>query len=532
MEEIRLHPWAYRCSSRRGVIDEPLLLATVPVTRAASCINFEYEPTPSGSTFTRGSTLTLPYPSPRTLVLCFDGTGDQFDADNTNIVQFCSTLKKDDKNQQMVYYQSGVGTCTVPEVVTPVRAAFQKLLNMAIANHLDAHIMGTWLRIPDGKLNDKICILGFSRGAYTARALAGMIHKVGLLPAGNSQQVPFAYQMYTQDDEEGWKQSRKFKDAFSIDVAVEFLGVWDTVCSVGFIPRDLPFTASNTAVRYFRHALALDERRATFQVNHWHRRLGYNHDNEERPQTDVREVWFADVGGGSVPNETENSLARIPLRWMILECFRTGTGIRFRKGSLKRIGMDQDTLESFTGGHFIIERVRSQMLTSEDTFTSATHPGPASATEQPRGEICQDDDLKGIDIDQGPLNSIGKTSGLSIRIKEVSPPTGALAFKPVQERKDALSPIYDQLNIWRAWWLPEIIPLRHRLQSLERSLRKHYWSVNIGHPRKILKPVREGEKILVHRSVDLRMRAAESELGGRKYKPRAEFNPLEIEWVD
>ncbi|KAH8987092.1 hypothetical protein EDB86DRAFT_3082464 [Lactarius hatsudake] len=105
--------------------------------------HYDSEPTPSGSTFTRGSTLTLPYPSPRTLVLCFDGTGDQFDADNTNIVQFCSTLKKDDKNQQMVYYQSGVGTCTVPEVVTPIRAAFQKLLNMAIANHLDAHIMGT-----------------------------------------------------------------------------------------------------------------------------------------------------------------------------------------------------------------------------------------------------------------------------------------------------------------------------------------------------------------------------------------------------
>ena len=50
--------------------------------------------------------------------------------------------------------------------------------------------------------------------------------QVGLLPAGNNQQVPFAYQMYAMDDEEGWKQSKKFKEAFSIDVAVEFLGVW------------------------------------------------------------------------------------------------------------------------------------------------------------------------------------------------------------------------------------------------------------------------------------------------------------------
>ena len=78
------------------------------------------------------------------------------------------------------------------------------------------------------------------------------------------------------------------------------VGRRDTVCSVGFIPRDLPFTASNTAVRYFRHALALDERRATFHVNHWHRRRKYNHDHEERPHTDVREVWFAGCHCGFV----------------------------------------------------------------------------------------------------------------------------------------------------------------------------------------------------------------------------------------
>ena len=41
----------------------------------------------------------------RTLVLCFDGTGDQFDADNSNIVQLVSLLKKDDSRNQLVYYQ-------------------------------------------------------------------------------------------------------------------------------------------------------------------------------------------------------------------------------------------------------------------------------------------------------------------------------------------------------------------------------------------------------------------------------------------
>ncbi|KAH9167848.1 hypothetical protein EDB89DRAFT_2074482 [Lactarius sanguifluus] len=62
---------------------------------------------------------------------------------NTNIVRLCSTLEKGDKDQQMVYYQSGVGTFNTPQIVTPIRAAFQKYVNMAVANHLDAHIMGT-----------------------------------------------------------------------------------------------------------------------------------------------------------------------------------------------------------------------------------------------------------------------------------------------------------------------------------------------------------------------------------------------------
>ena len=58
------------------------------------------------------------------------------------------------------------------------------------------------------------------------RSLAGMIHKVGLLPADNWQQVPFAYKMYTRADEIGWKQSNAFKKASSRDVSIQFVGVW------------------------------------------------------------------------------------------------------------------------------------------------------------------------------------------------------------------------------------------------------------------------------------------------------------------
>ncbi|KAG6330689.1 hypothetical protein ID866_8401 [Astraeus odoratus] len=187
--------------------------------------------------------------------------------DNSNIVQLFSMLKKDDPSQQMVYYQ--VSALYPPMLstsdTTPLMSKIRKTIDMMLGNNLDAHVMGGYEFLMQNctyEAGDKICLFGFSRGAYTARALAGMLHKVGLLPRCNYQQVPFAYKMYSQDDATGWDQSRAFKKAFSIDVDVEFVGVWDTVNAVGIIPRRLPFTKANNKIRYFRHALALDEHRA------------------------------------------------------------------------------------------------------------------------------------------------------------------------------------------------------------------------------------------------------------------------------
>ncbi|KAJ6549094.1 hypothetical protein DFH09DRAFT_1320391 [Mycena vulgaris] len=78
----------------------------------------------------------------QTLVLCFDGTGDQFNTQNSNIVQLFSMLGKGDRTRQMVYYQSGVGTYTTPEIATPLRAKISKIIDSAVAWSLDAHLMG------------------------------------------------------------------------------------------------------------------------------------------------------------------------------------------------------------------------------------------------------------------------------------------------------------------------------------------------------------------------------------------------------
>ncbi|KAJ1299796.1 hypothetical protein OPQ81_000695 [Rhizoctonia solani] len=224
----------------------------------------------------RESTTSFPQVIPpnhesRTLVLCFDGTGDQFDQDNSNIVQFFQLLKKDDRNKQMVYYQAGIGTSS-KHFITPIGIALAKAADMAIAHGLGDHVTDGYEFLMQNYIEgDKICLFGFSRGAYTARALAGMLHKVGLLPPFNYQQVPFAYHMYQRDDKEGWEMSNGFKQAFSIDVEIHFMGLFDTVNSVGLIPRELPFAKSNYVVRNFRHAVALDERRAKFKANLWGR---------------------------------------------------------------------------------------------------------------------------------------------------------------------------------------------------------------------------------------------------------------------
>ncbi|CAE6449153.1 unnamed protein product [Rhizoctonia solani] len=190
---------------------------------------------------------------------------------NSNIVQFVHLLKKDNFDNQMVYYQAGIGTHS-KHFITPVGVAISKAADMALAHGLQDHVTdGYEFLMQNHREGDKICLFGFSRGAYAARALAGMLHKVGLLPKANYRQVPFAYHMYQRDDKEGWEMSNGFKQAFSTEVEIHFMGLFDTVNSVGLIPRELPFAKSNYVVRYYRHALSLDERRSKFKDNLWGR---------------------------------------------------------------------------------------------------------------------------------------------------------------------------------------------------------------------------------------------------------------------
>jgi uncharacterized protein (DUF2235 family) len=484
----------------------------------------------------------------RTLVLCFDGTGDQFDADNSNIVEFFSMLKKDDSDKQMCYYQAGIGTYTSPQVATPFMAKVSKTLDEMIAWNLGAHVMdGYEFLMQNYKSGDRICIFGFSRGAYTARALAGMIHKVGLLPACNHQQVPFAFKMFTRTDEIGWKQSTAFKKAFSVDVDIELLGVWDTVNSVGLIPRRLPFTTSNTIVRNFRHAIALDERRAKFKANHWNqpsekdlavskigdkikkkkkstdsnapKKTKLKHLEREFSQTqvnnstNVEEVWFAgchcDVGGGSVENETPHSLARIPLRWMIRECFKTNSGIMFYTEGLQRVGLDPKNLYPY-----VLPRnpaLPAVGATLQDIPTKAA---------------------KKAMLDESHLTNYADYD-------EHGAPK---LTEEEHDLLDAMSPVYDQLSIAPGWWALELLPMKQRLQKFDNDdeeeeswtawMNRNVGTWNMGSGRVI--PRQKKGVVKVHRSVKTRMEAEYADK--RKYVPKASFERAKqfgnLIWVD
>ena len=163
---------------------------------------------------------------------------------------------------------------------------------------------------------DKIFLFGFSRGAYTARAVAAVLHSVGLLHPHTECLLPYALNYWQSDfgpQSPGGETCAEFKATLARPCPVHFIGVWDTVSSVGVINnfRSFPHTAHNPEVTHVRHAVSLDERRSTFRQN-----LMSPAGNQ-----DVKNVWFAgvhsDVGGGYVPDEA--GLAKVAFEWIIRE---------------------------------------------------------------------------------------------------------------------------------------------------------------------------------------------------------------------
>ncbi len=281
------------------------------------------------------STPASTQPRRKKIVICCDGTGNEFSAPNphphdknagrnSNIVKLYTALQVD--NDQVAYYHPGVGTMGSPNATNPVTSAWSRAMGLAFGagfrdNVIDAYryLMEVYNDNGGNGNGDEVYIFGFSRGAYTARALAGLLHGYGLLCRGNEGHIPYAWRLYAAQHEDRKKQTvdadEAFKETYShAGFNIQFVGVFDTVSSVGWIstPLRLFNLAQNGTILRGRHAISIDERRCFFQDELWGKSL---------PGQDLLQVWFAgvhsDVGGSYLQNES--GLSDITLRWMLAE---------------------------------------------------------------------------------------------------------------------------------------------------------------------------------------------------------------------
>lgn len=257
---------------------------------------------------------------PKNIVICCDGTGNEFGQQNSNVVKLYEMLVQSDA--QVAYYHPGVGTMGARNALTRVGKSWTRLIGLAFGYGISDNVADAYqflMRVFEP--GDDLFIFGFSRGAYTARALCGMLHILGLLTAGNEGLIPYAIRMIKRRQID-FKVAGDFKKTFSRECKPHFVGVWDTVSSVGWVYEAVhfPFTraSKNPDLHIVRHAVSIDERRAFFRQN----LFGEPHD----AQQDIREVWFAGVHsdvGGSYP-EAESQLSKIALRWMLCEAELAG----------------------------------------------------------------------------------------------------------------------------------------------------------------------------------------------------------------
>lgn len=173
---------------------------------------------------------------------------------------------------------------------------------------------------------DKIYLLGYSRGAFAVRSLAGVIDQVGLLRAEHSdpQTIRKIYHMYQCGQQEQDKYDTNFIERHCHENApIEMVGVWDTVKALGIVfpllwrwsapKHDFHNHTLGRSIRHGFHALACEETRNAYAPVLWQ----CPDDWEGR----IEQVWFpgshADVGGQLGGFEQARPLANIPLVWML-----------------------------------------------------------------------------------------------------------------------------------------------------------------------------------------------------------------------
>lgn len=285
----------------------------------------------------------------RNIVILLDGTSNEICADRTNILRLYGTLTK--SADQVVYYDPGVGTFGAEDSWLQWPRKISEVWGMATGWGLDRNVKEAYRFLvetvdPNAEEPDNICIFGFSRGAYSARVLAGFLHSFGLMEPRNLNLLDYAYRAYKRigddGDENAFAEMRLFERIIRPDrPVIHLLGLFDTVASVIESGRVLPrlrnhaHVARNPSVRAVRHAVAIHERRTMFRPLLWpegQRFHANRFDKGEGVPQDSKEVWFrgvhGDIGGGYP--EDESALAKLPLAWLIEETRALGIAYKTR----------------------------------------------------------------------------------------------------------------------------------------------------------------------------------------------------------
>jgi len=305
---------------------------------------------------------------PKSIVVCIDGTNNDPTNGRTNVSRFFRMLDKARPNQ-IAYYQPGVGTLDPDNPSGRIKQKIRRIWDLATAGFFHRHVTSAYRYLMQVyEPGDQLYLIGFSRGAYTCRVLAGMLHKVGLLYRGQEEMLPFAWEIYRATGNE--EAAGRFQHYYAREIDITFVGVWDTVSSVGsrFRPKVFPNTFDNPSVRCLRHAIALDERRAAYGTNLW--------TATPRKKQSVKQVWFsgvhADIGGGYTGDQSPG-LGAIPLAWMIREA--RAAGLRFLHDEEARVlwrrggrAPDQITVEAITDIYVSAD--------AHDELTRPDMPGP------------------------------------------------------------------------------------------------------------------------------------------------------------
>ena len=267
---------------------------------------------------------------PKNLVICLDGTGAQPRATgNTNVVRLYSMLDLSDPEKQIAYYDPGVGTFSAAGAWTPLARWWSRTVGLAFGNGLKENLgeAYTWL-MRNWQVGDQVYVFGFSRGAYNARALLGLLRTLGLLRPGSENFVPYAVSAYSGKFDDMQELAEIFAQHVDADrhttVPVRYVGVWDTVKAAGFFRRSIswPYTHQLPNAQRIRHAVSIDERRRPFREY-----------PITEPNDDTREqVWFAGVHsdvGGTFKDEAQ--LSTIALKWIVEAAVDEGMLVKPRK---------------------------------------------------------------------------------------------------------------------------------------------------------------------------------------------------------